>query len=426
MQPFAELAALVEGRWRGKNYDDNLLPGIAAAALREAELPARINPWDIIRWVHATADLPRQQDPHAKFGDPPITLFVGQRFHIDVYYWLDSTTAIHQHTFSGAFQVLLGGSVQSNYEFKGKREINSHLVVGDISLKDVSLLGKGDIQEIHSGPRFIHSLFHLERPSATIVIRSSFAAGKPVQFNYLKPHLAINPFFDEPWMARKVQTVSLLLSANHPEADQIIGDLLDAADFHTTFAVLDMAFRFLGRNELEALFKLSKSADRFRAMLDRARRRHGALADLLPDVFGEKLRQADIIKRRGMIDGINHRFFLALLLNVGERAKVLELVTQRFPDKDPVELVTGWVRELANIKVFGSPEPNVLGVAAVDNTYLEVLAGLFRGLPDKDIAIMASEKSAQVPVGELIKRVKTSPLFKSIFMQAAATPASSN
>jgi len=36
MQPFAELGALVEGRWRDKNYDENFLPGIAARALREA------------------------------------------------------------------------------------------------------------------------------------------------------------------------------------------------------------------------------------------------------------------------------------------------------------------------------------------------------------------------------------------------------
>src|SRR5215208_5129839 len=132
MQPFAELAALVEGRWRDKNYDDNLLPGIAAGALREADVPARVDPWAIIRWVHTTANLPRQQDPQAKFGNPPVTLFVGPRFYIDVYYWLDSTTSIHQHSFSGAFQVLLGGSVHSRYRFAKQREINPHFLVGEI------------------------------------------------------------------------------------------------------------------------------------------------------------------------------------------------------------------------------------------------------------------------------------------------------
>jgi hypothetical protein len=425
MQPFADLGALVERRWRDKNYDENRFPDIAARALREADLTARVDPWEIIRWVHTTTDLPRQLDPQAKFGDPPITLFNGPRFYIDVYYWLDATTSIHQHSFSGAFQVLLGGSMHSTYEFKKKRETNPHLFIGDVSLKDVSLLGKGDIRTIHAGSRFIHSLFHLERPSATIVIRTNDAPSAAVQFNYLKPSIAIDPFFDEPWMTRKVQTVSLLLSMEHPEADQMIFDLLDIADFHTTFAVLGTAFKFLGRNELEELFQVSKSVDRFQAMLDHARGRHGTLADLLPAVFDEKLRQADIIKRRGLIEGADHRFFLALLLNVPERTRVLDLVKRRFPDKEPVELIIGWVRELTKIKILGSPEPNVLGIKSIDDTYLEVLADLLRGLPDKEARALASNKPALLPADELIASIKSSSLFKSIFAQEATTTARS-
>ena len=425
MQPFADLGALVEGRWRDKDYDENLFPDIAARGLQEADLIARVDPWDIIRWVHTTTNLPRQMDPKGNFGNPPITLFAGPRFHVDVYYWLNSTTSIHQHKFSGAFQVLLGGSMHSNYEFKKTREINPHFLIGDISLKDVSLLAKGDIRQIHAGSRFIHSLFHLERPSATIVIRSYNAPSAAVQYKYWMPHLAIDPFFDEPWMARKVQTVSLLLSMQHPEADQMICDLLDTADFHTTFAVLDTAFKFLGRNELEELFQVSKSADRFQSMLDRARIRHGALADLLPAVFDEKLRQADIIKRRGMIEGADHRFFLALLLNVPERKKVLDLVKQRFPDEEPVEVVIGWVRELSKIMIFGSAEPNVLGIKSINDTYLEVLAGLLRGLPDNEIRALAADKPAQLKADELIASITSSSLFKSIFAQEATTTASS-
>ena len=77
MQPFAELGALVEGRWRDKNYDENIFPSIAARALRETDLTARVDPWEIIRWVHTTTDLPHQMDPHGKFGNPPITLHAG-------------------------------------------------------------------------------------------------------------------------------------------------------------------------------------------------------------------------------------------------------------------------------------------------------------------------------------------------------------
>ncbi|MFN2514442.1 MAG: hypothetical protein ABR568_23900, partial [Pyrinomonadaceae bacterium] len=60
--------------------------------------------------MHTAASLPHQYDVEGRFGNPPITLFAGPRFHIDVYYWLDGTTSIHQHSFTGAFQVLLGSS----------------------------------------------------------------------------------------------------------------------------------------------------------------------------------------------------------------------------------------------------------------------------------------------------------------------------
>src|SRR6266700_5917621 len=175
MRPFAELGALIEGAWREKNYGEETFPAIASGALSDSKLPARVDPWDIIRWVHSTTELPEQMDLTANFGNPPITLYVGPRFFIDAYYWLDSTTSIHQHSFSGAFQVLLGSSVHARYNFEKELEINSH--------------------------------FHLDRPSVTITIRSYKAPSDAVQFSYLKPYLARNPFFTDALLKRKVQTV---------------------------------------------------------------------------------------------------------------------------------------------------------------------------------------------------------------------------
>lgn len=421
MQPFAELGALVEGRWRDQNYDEHLFPQLAAAALAESDLTARVDPWEIIRWVHNTPQLPRQQDRKGNFGNPPITLFSGARFYIDVYYWLDGTTSIHQHAFSGAFQVLLGSSVHSHYRFEVEREINPHFLLGRMQLQDVSLLTKGNIRTICAGPQFIHSLFHLERPSATITVRSNHAPHAAIQYSYLKPSVAFDPFYEEDSLDKKTQTISLLLSMKHPEADRFVTDLLDDADFQTTFAVLNTAFRFLGNNELEGLFQLSKSADRFRLMLEHARTKHGEIVDLLPAVFDEEQRQSDITKRRGMIEGEDHRFFLALLLNVPDRATVLELIEQKYPSADPVELAVGWINELAKIRIFGSPEPNVLAIKDFSEDYLFIVRGLLQGLTDDEINSQAATNPAmtglQESVAGVASQIRRSPLFKLIFSQ---------
>jgi hypothetical protein len=422
IEPFAELGALVESRWRAQDYDENVFPGIAAQALVELNLSARVDPWEIIRWVHRTPDLPEQMDLIGKFGNPPLTVYVGPRFFIDVYYWLDGTTTIHQHSFSGAFQVLLGSSVHSRYGFEKQREINPHFLVGQIEFKDVSLLSQGDIREIVSGPQFIHSLFHLDRPSVTITVRTYKAPGAAVQYSYLKPFLAINPFFTDASLTKKVQTVSLLLRMKHPEADRFIEELLDDSDFQTAYAVLEQAFDFLCHRELEEIIGVSRSRDRFDALLDRARRKHGELADLLLPVFEEGWRQAEITRRRTQIKGQDHRFLLALLLNVPERATVLRLVQEKFPSQDAVALVVGWVKELSATKIFGSKEPNVLGSGEFGDLHLLVFRGLLEGLTIEEIRARAAAEPQHVAklepgVQDLISHIKNLSLFKTTFAE---------
>ena len=420
MQPFAELGTLVEARWRNQNYNENCFPEIAARALSELKLDERVDPWEIIRWAHETPDLPEQMDLPGKFGNPPLTLFVGPRFYVDVYYWLDGTTTVHQHAFSGAFQVLLGSSVHASYRFEKVQEINPHFLTGKLLLAGVSLLSQGEVREIHPGPQFIHSLFHLERPSVTITIRTYKAPGAAVQYSYLKPFLAINPFFDDASLTKKVQTVSLLLRMKHAEADTFIGNVLERSDFQTAYAVLEQAFDFLCHRELEEVMGVSRSRDRFEALLDRARRKHGELADLLLPVFEEGWRQAEITRRRTQIKRQEHRFLLALLLNVPERATVLRLVQEKFPGQDAVDLVTSWVRELSATKVFGSNEPSVLGSGEFSDLHLFVFRGLLEGLTVAEVETRAAAElqrfaGAASSVADLANHLQELPLFKAIF-----------
>src|SRR5262252_8770312 len=105
MEVFRELGRRIEDRWRAENYSEEAFPALATAALNDFDLKKRgVSPWEIIRWLHREPELPRQQDIEATFGNPPVTLFSGSRFYIDIYYWLDGTTDIHQHSFAGAFQ----------------------------------------------------------------------------------------------------------------------------------------------------------------------------------------------------------------------------------------------------------------------------------------------------------------------------------
>lgn len=79
MEPFHNLGLLVESRWRDRNYVEEALPEIAVQALTDAALHERVDPWDILRWLHETSELPFQQDPESTFGDLALTVFRSPR-----------------------------------------------------------------------------------------------------------------------------------------------------------------------------------------------------------------------------------------------------------------------------------------------------------------------------------------------------------
>ena len=380
MKFFKDLGSLVEGRWRDVNYDESAFPEIAAQALAETNPNRHQDPWDIIRWLHTTPQLPRQRDIEGRFGDPPITLYSSQRFHIDIYYWLVGTTAIHQHAFSGAFQVLLGSSVHSQYSFEHEQHINSHFSIGQVCLNSAELLAEGDIRTIFPGRQFIHSLFHLDRPSATVTIRTYESPHALPQYEYLQPHIALDSYFRDESTIKKIQSVVLLLGMEHPEADSFIGDLVSSSDFQTTFLALRSAYECLTNEPIQNLFHLETGRERFHGLLQRARSKHGQLVDLIPPVLEETRRQQNIIHRRAYMTTSEHRFFLALLLNVPQRTNVLELVKRRFEDRDPVDTIADWVMELSTTRLLGSREPNVLGVDGFDDEHLFVVRCLLEGL----------------------------------------------
>src|SRR5690606_15983271 len=131
------------------------------------------------------------------FGQPEIIAYDHPRFYIQLLFWLDGTTDIHQHEFSGAFHVMAGSSIHALYQFDPKHTITPHLQLGDVRMKKIELLETGTTVPIISGSKCIHSLFHLETPSVTVVVRTQNDPGTSPQFNFLPPHIALDPHLND-------------------------------------------------------------------------------------------------------------------------------------------------------------------------------------------------------------------------------------
>ena len=422
MEQFTILGEQIENLWRDKNYDETLFPAIAADGLREANLPEKLSAWEVIEWTLKQTHLPEQRDVAANFGDPPITLYNSPRFHIDVYFWLNGTTAVHQHGFCGAFQVLLGSSIHSWFEFETSEKINTFVEIGNLNLKTCDLLSVGDVQEIQAGKPYIHGLFHLDQPSATIVVRTHRSPLHLPQFAYYKPFLAVDPFFEEPDTRKKLQSISALIRAKYPETDRLISEWLETADFQTTFSILSNVRNLLQGNQLDKMFNLAAPQERFEKFLEIARSRHGEKVNIFPKIFEHQENVEQIIKRRGYITDGEQRFFLALLMNVEGKDQILSLIKERFPDGDPVEKVLDWTFDLAQTKVLGENIPNALGIENFDDIDLFVLESL---LKDRNAEEMESALKADYPnddtteiaktLPERAEKIKTAVIFKPLF-----------
>jgi hypothetical protein len=421
MEIFQNLGTEIETQWREQNYDEAVFADIATAALSGADLLNKVSVWEIAAWTLNQTRLPEQRDLSAKFGDPPITLFNAPRFHIDIYFWLEGTTAIHQHGFCGAFQVFLGSSLHSTFEFETRERVNFHTAVGETKLESCELLKLGDVRPIRGGKVYIHSLFHLDYPSATIVVRTYRSPIELPQFDYRKPSLAIDPFFEEPTTVKKQQTISMLLRVNAPETDEMIDNLLAESDFQTSFHLLSAIKANLG-GRMDDFFQLDAGKNRFNRFLETVGRKHPNQADVFPRVFAEAERQQEIVNRRTFVTDPDLRYFLALLLNVEGRERILALVEERAPAQNPLDTILDWTLALSETKVLGSKLPNALGIADFNDDYLFVLEGL---LKNESIETMQAKVNADYPAHYAIEFVpkipqyaaalQSSPLFHALF-----------
>ena len=385
MKLFTELGSKVEQLWRDQNYDENLFPALAAQALKNEKIPEKISAWEVIEWTLGETFLPEQRDLRGNFGDPPITIYNSPRFHIDVYFWLQGTTAIHQHSFCGAFQVLHGSSIHSWYEFERREAVNSFTEIGDIKLKLCELLKVGDVQEIRAGREYIHGLFHLDMPSATIVVRTHKSPLFLPQYSYHKPFLAIDPFFEEPNTIKKLQSLTALIRTEHPDANKFITDLLEKSDFQSTYVILSNLRGYLQKGQISHYFNPDAAQNQFDGLLEIAKKRHGSMAECLPQVFAHQRKVEEIVSRRTYVNDPEQRFFLALLMNIEGKEQIFSLIKQRFPDAEPLDKVLDWVYDLSQTKVLGSNIPNALGIADFGDLDLFILESMLKNASDEEI-----------------------------------------
>ena len=337
-QFFTELGRTVLARWKQQNFSLALFPKIARGVLEERPPSEYVDLPGLVEQFLLDDEQPFQTQ--SGFGQPELVVYDDPRFYIQILFWLDGTTDIHQHEFSGAFHVLQGSSIHSEFTFENPRLVSAHFRVGDLRMTRTQLLETGSTVPIVSGSKHIHSLFHLDTPSISVVIRTHTDPGTGPQFTYLPPHIALDPVFNDALTMRRKQLLDVLEQTEDPAYPDLVLEMIGQLDFERGFFILQNGvghLRNLGQWE-EALGAFEK--------------KHGPLADGVAATLDEIIRRDGLAALRSSITEIDHRFFLALLLNVADRKVILDLVSRRFPG-NPVNTILRWVEELSDLSAVG-------------------------------------------------------------------------
>lgn len=408
MKRFLELGREIKREWGKVDYAEPLFPEVATRVLARYPLDD-VSLDSLLEWSLCEENAPSQSGQ--AFGNA-ITVFHDERFYVDILTWIDGTTAIHEHAFSGAFRVLSGSSLHARYRFLCEHSYSAHLHRGVTTLHELELLRVGDVRPIHCGAQSAHALFHLDRPSLTVVVRTPRT--RMVQLLYARSGLA----FDEKHEDEDSKRVLRSLSIMHEMGDR---RLIDKA------SVIASKSDALTAYKIEQFILARATYGEHLTFVQRVRERHGLLFEALARFAADIERERWIISRRKLVHNNEHRFLLALLLNLQHADDVLAAISKRVPDRDPVDTALRWLDELtrenAVVHDGNASRANVVGLTLDEHSMglmrILLIAGNDSAQRHSLLAEYETPEQVQVALDELSVALRQHALLSSLFTFSA-------
>ena len=337
---FAELGDAIEDAWRGAGGGLPRFPAIACRQLEHRPPFASVSVATILDWFFAARPSVEQSE-NASFGQPPIKLYQGSDFYIEALFWMTATTSIHQHGFAGAFTPLAGASVCSTFRYAVDRQVEPGFSLGTLERVHTEILRPGAVRPIHAGPGLIHQLFHLDRPTVTIVVRTPADPQSLPQLAYLPPGLAMDGLRDDPVVSRQLRLLGVMIDSGVADVEAHAARILAQPAVAPAYRVL----AYLVARAIDSVM-----IDKLLAVFERA---HPGLGARLYQAACNQRRIALITQLRETVSDPELRFFLALLMLLGDREIIFQLIATEQPGCDPVERIITWLHRLSGVDRVG-------------------------------------------------------------------------
>jgi len=351
---FDRLGAALEAGWDRVDRDEESFPDVAHEVL-EAHPPRDAFDRDafVAEQLDPSRPARRQLAPPGVFGQPSFTVFSGHGFLVDVYFWVSSLSAIHNHPFCGTFTVLDGFSAHAVYAFEERERVGPRLRIGAVRQTALELVDAGEIHRfsVRAHP-LVHALIHVPRGAVSMVCRTARTVGYQ---RYFPPSLAIALEPDDELVGRRVELIETLRQSRDPSFGAHLERFLATAGLEATFTALTRLWGDCTEEDRAHLLEL-------------VRARHGDRAELLPPAMTRAARWLEANALREQLVDPDDRLLATALMLAEDRASALRLLSARHDD--PVARLHRFVDEVVPFAP-DDPAAPVLAHALVDGLDLE-------------------------------------------------------
>ena len=207
-------------KWRESGYDEREFPSRAADLLRAEQVLCKIALQDVLRTAAEGGGTFDGLQFRSDFSDLPYVVYRNARFYMEILVWTNSTTRVHDHAFSGAFGVICGDSLCVTYDFEVSERINSHFKIGNLVVDRCEHLRANDVRPILPAPDVIHTLYHIAKPTATLVVRTGAIPDARPQFVYGTSGIAVDCEYVDVVAKKQAQALNVLLQTDYKSGEQ--------------------------------------------------------------------------------------------------------------------------------------------------------------------------------------------------------------
>ncbi len=171
------------------------------------------------------------------FSDLYFQLFNNGRFMIEILNWHGGHVNVHDHDFSAVQFQLRGDSLNVVYDFKDAKEQEGALRFGDLSVRHAEVWKEGSRSIVRAGNIDPHGVFHLARPTTSLLIRTLPTARLGSQSNYF-PTLAANYYVNTTVQRKRLTGLSLLWNEDQHEFKKLFSQFLDEQSLSENFFMM--------------------------------------------------------------------------------------------------------------------------------------------------------------------------------------------